>query len=154
MISNWSAICSTCRCSPIGRFDGFSHIEQYLLSALRYQLNYTNYALAQAQYNYTPAFTGYLTEAQANTIEKMRDNKVWGYWAHECLVGYQRWDPDPIKFANVMYTWGYPRFVDILTGRAIPGRRGCTHGCKEKELHPEVPCRGCASGDRYRAHDR
>ncbi|WP_313674166.1 hypothetical protein [Mycolicibacterium sp.] len=89
---------------PIERFDGFSHIEQYLLSALRYQLNYTNYALAQAQYNYTPAFTGYLTEAQANTIEKMRDKKVWGYWAHECLVGYQRWDPDPIKFANVMYT--------------------------------------------------
>ncbi len=34
----------------------------------------------------------------------MRDKRVWGYWAHECLVGYQRWDPDPIKFANVMYT--------------------------------------------------
>lgn len=89
---------------PIDRFDGFSHIEQYLLSALRYQLNYTCYALAQTQYNYLPAFTGYLTEAQANTIEKMRDKRVWGYWAHECLIGYQRWDPDPIKFANVMYT--------------------------------------------------
>ncbi|MBU3749979.1 MAG: hypothetical protein FGM52_05920 [Mycobacterium sp.] len=89
---------------PIDRFDGFSHIEQYLLSALRYQLNYTCYALCLAQFNYTPAFTGYLTEAQANTIEKMRDKRVWGYWAHECLVGYQRWDPDPIKFANVMYT--------------------------------------------------
>ena len=89
---------------PIDAFDGFSHIEQYLLSALRYQLNYTCYALAQAQYNYAPAFTGYLTEAQANTIEKMRDKRVWGYWAHECLVGYQRWNPDPIVFANVMYT--------------------------------------------------
>jgi len=89
---------------PLDRFDGFSHIEQYLLSALRYQLNYTCYALAQAQYNYAPAFTGYLTEAQANTIEKMRDKRVWGYWAHECLVGYQRWNPDPIVFANVMYT--------------------------------------------------
>lgn len=89
---------------PLDRFDGFSHIEQYLLSALRYQLNYTCYALGMAQYRYTPAFTGYLTEAQANAIEKMRDKKVWGYWAHECLVGYQRWDPDPIKFANVMYT--------------------------------------------------
>ena len=89
---------------PLDKFEGFSHIEQYLLSALRYQLNYTCYALAMAQYNYTPAFTGYLTEAQANTIEKMRSKRVWGYWAHECLVGYQRWDPDPIKFANVMYT--------------------------------------------------
>jgi MFS family permease len=31
---------------PLERFDGFSHIEQYLLSALRYQLNYACYALA------------------------------------------------------------------------------------------------------------
>lgn len=89
---------------PVDEFEGFAHIEQYLLSALRYQLNFTCYALAMAQYNYAPAFTGYLTEAQANLIEKMRDKKVWGYWAHECLVGYQRWDPDPMKFANVMYT--------------------------------------------------
>jgi hypothetical protein len=37
---------------PIDRFDGFSHIEQYLLSALRYQLNYTCYALAKG--NRTP----------------------------------------------------------------------------------------------------
>lgn len=97
---------------PLERFDGFSHIEQYLLSALRYQLNYVCYALAMAQYNYTPAFTGYLTEAQANTIQKMRDKKVWGYWAHECLVGYQRWDPDPMKFANVMYTG----FFGVMVG--------------------------------------
>lgn len=99
---------------PIERFDGFSHIEQYLLSALRYQLNYTCYALAQAQFNYTPAITGYLTEAQANTIEKMRDKKVWGYWAHECLIGYQRWDPDPMKFANVMYTGFFGVMVGIF----------------------------------------
>ena len=97
---------------PLDEFEGFSHIEQYLLSALRYQLNYTCYALAMAQYNYTPAFTGYLTEAQANTIEKMRDKKVWGYWAHEMLVGYQRWDPDPMKFANVMYTG----FFGVMVG--------------------------------------
>ena len=97
---------------PLDRFDGFSHIEQYLLSALRYQLNYTCYALALAQYSYTPAFTGYLTEAQANTIEKMRDKRVWGYWAHECLVGYQRWNPDPIVFANVMYTG----FLGVMIG--------------------------------------
>jgi hypothetical protein len=89
---------------PLDRFDGFVQIEQYLLSALRYQLNYTCYALAMAQYTRTPAFTGYLAEAQANLIEKMCDKRVWGYWAHECLIGYQRWNPDPIVFANVMYT--------------------------------------------------
>ena len=99
---------------PLDRFEGFAHIEQYLLSALRYQLNYTCYALALAQYNYTPAFTGYLTEAQANTIEKMRNKRVWGYWAHEMLVGYQRWDPDPMKFANVMYTGFYGVMIGLF----------------------------------------
>jgi hypothetical protein len=34
---------------PLDEFEGFSHIEQYLLSALRYQLNYSCYALATAQ---------------------------------------------------------------------------------------------------------
>ena len=97
---------------PLDRFDGFSHIEQYLLSALRYQLNYICYALAMAQYVYTPAFSGYLTEAMANSIEKMRDKRVWGYWAHECLIGYQRWNPDPIVFANVMYTG----FLGVMLG--------------------------------------
>lgn len=97
---------------PLDRFDGFVHIEQYLLSALRYQLNYLCYALALAQYTCAPAFTGYLAEAQANTIEKMRDKRVWGYWSHECLVGYQRWNPDPIVFANVMYTG----FLGVMLG--------------------------------------
>ncbi len=30
---------------PLDRFDGFVQIEQYLLSALRYQLNYTSYCV-------------------------------------------------------------------------------------------------------------
>ncbi len=62
---------------PIESFDGFTMIEQYGLSALRYQLSYLQYALAMAQYTRTPAFTGYLTEAQSNAIEKMRDKRVW-----------------------------------------------------------------------------
>ena len=89
---------------PLDRFDGFVQIEQYLLSALRYQLNYTSYCVGDGAVHPDPGFTGYLAEAQANLIEKMRDKRVWGYWAHECLIGYQRWNPDPIAFANVMYT--------------------------------------------------
>ena len=44
----------------------------------------------------------------------MRSKRVWGYWAHECLVGYQRWDPDPIKFANVMYTGFFRVMVGLF----------------------------------------
>lgn len=89
---------------PLDQFEGFTHLEQIGLSALRYQLNYVCYALSMAQYTRTPAFGGYLAEAQANTIRKMCDKRVWGYWAGERLLGYGRWNPDPMVFGNVMYT--------------------------------------------------
>lgn len=91
---------------PLDRFDGFDRIEQIGGSALRYQLNFIGYGLAMAQYTRTPAFTGYLAEAQRNAIIKMCDKRVWGYWATESLLGYARLDTDPIRHANVMYT-GY-----------------------------------------------
>lgn len=91
---------------PLDRFDGFDRIEQIGGSALRYQLNFIAYALAMAQYTRTPAFTGYLAEAQRNAIRKMCDKRVWGYWATESLIGYARRETDPIRHANVMYS-GY-----------------------------------------------
>ncbi|OMC16653.1 hypothetical protein A5735_08340 [Mycolicibacter heraklionensis] len=91
---------------PLDRFDGFTVTEQFLLGALRYQLNNVAWALSLAQRTRTPAFTGYLAEAQRNAIHKMRDRRVWRYWAYEQLAGYGRWDPDPIARDNVMYS-GY-----------------------------------------------
>jgi Linalool dehydratase/isomerase len=89
---------------PADRFDGFTHIEQFLESSLRYQLNYICFALCMAQYTRTPAFTGYLAEAQRRAIDKMLDRRVWEYWALVNLVGNLRWDPDPIVRDNVMYS--------------------------------------------------
>ncbi len=89
---------------PLEKFDGFTRIEQVGGSALRYQLNFIQYALAMAQFTRTPAFSGYLREAQANCIIKMCDRRVWRYWAWENLLGYQRWNPDPILYHNVMYS--------------------------------------------------
>lgn len=43
-----------------------------------------------SQYTRTPAFTGYLAEAQRNAITKMCDKRVWGYWATGSLFGYGR----------------------------------------------------------------
>ncbi|WP_043655854.1 linalool dehydratase/isomerase domain-containing protein [Nocardia thailandica] len=91
---------------PLDRFDGFDKIEQIAGSALRYQLNFIGYGLSMAQYTRTPAFTGYLAEAQRNAIRKMCDRRVWSYWATESLLGYARINTDPIRHANVMYT-GY-----------------------------------------------
>lgn len=89
---------------PLGEWQGYDHIEQLGGSALRYQLNSLSYALALSQLTRTPAFTGYLAEAQRNVILKMCDRKVWRYWAYENLVGYGRWNPDPIALNNVMYS--------------------------------------------------
>lgn len=91
---------------PLDRFDGFTRIDQFREAALRYQLNELSYALATAQYTRTPAFTGYLAEAQRNAIEKMLDRRVWGYWALENLWGNLRWNPDPADRENIMLT-GY-----------------------------------------------
>jgi len=91
---------------PLDRWQGFTQTDPLGTSALRYQLNAIGYALAMAQRTRTPAFTGYLAEAQRNAIEKMCDRRVWGYWAFEHLVGYRSWNPDPIVRSNVMYS-GY-----------------------------------------------
>jgi len=36
------------------------------------------YGVAMSQYTRTPAFTGYLAEAQSNAITKMLQRRVWG----------------------------------------------------------------------------
>lgn len=89
---------------PLDRFDGFTRIDQFREAALRYQLNSLGYALATAQYNRTPAFTGYLVEAQRNAIDKMLDKRIWRYWAWENLWGNLRWNPDPADRENIMLT--------------------------------------------------
>lgn len=92
---------------PIDRFDGFTKIDQFREAALRYQLTSIGYALATSQYTRTPAFSGYLAEAQRNAIEKVLDKRVWRYWAIENLWGNLRWNPDPIARDNIMLTGFY-----------------------------------------------
>lgn len=98
---------------PLESFDGFTILEQFGGTALRYQLNFISYALSMAQYTRSPAFTGYLAEAQRNAIDKMCDRRVWAYWAKENLIGYQRWNPDPIVHANVMYTGFFGAMIGL-----------------------------------------
>lgn len=90
---------------PLETFEGFTHLDQYREAALRYQLNALSYGLSMAQLTRTPAFHGYLAEAQRNAIEKMLERKAWGYWALENLWGNLRWDPEPVENSeNIMLT--------------------------------------------------
>lgn len=90
---------------PLDRFDGFIVLEQYREGALRYQLTSLGTGLGMSQYTRTPAFSGYLAEAQRNAIEKMLDRRVWGYWRTENLWGNLSTSRDPLATdENIMLT--------------------------------------------------
>lgn len=91
---------------PLERFDGFDRIDQFQTSAMRYQLNFMQYALATAQLHFTPSFHGYLSVAQRNLIDKLTLPAVWRYWAFEQTWGNLSLDWDPIKRDNIMLS-GY-----------------------------------------------
>jgi hypothetical protein len=90
---------------PVDGFEGFTIIDEYREAAVRYQINTLGYALSMAQYTRTPAFSGYLAEAQRNAIEKMLLRKVWGYWARENAWGNLSLRRDPVdNRENIMLT--------------------------------------------------
>lgn len=89
---------------PLDAFNGLKEIEPYGTSALRYQLNYAQYALAMLNYCHTPAFSGYLHEAQRRLIQKMTDLRAWGYWRGENVWGNLDFSPDPIRRDNIMFS--------------------------------------------------
>ena len=90
---------------PLDSFVGFTRIDQFREAAVRYQLNALSYSLSMSQFTRTPAFTGYLAEAQRNAIDKMLDRRVWGYWATENAWGNLSLDRDPIaNDENIMLT--------------------------------------------------
>lgn len=92
---------------PVDAFDGFLVYDQFREAALRYQCYMLGYALSMARATRTPAFSGYLAEAQRGAIEKVGDRRVWGYWAIENAWGRLRTNRDPVNVpGNIMLT-GY-----------------------------------------------
>ena len=89
---------------PLERFGGFERLDPFQSAALRYQLQFAGFALALVQRHHLPALGAYLTQAQANLIEKARDHRVWRYWALESFWGRGRIDANPFAGDNVMYT--------------------------------------------------
>ncbi|MGH3556163.1 MAG: hypothetical protein ACRDTK_01330 [Mycobacterium sp.] len=91
---------------PLDTFNGFTKVDQFQTSAIRYQLNFMQWALAMAQLHYTPSFHGYLSAAQRNLIDKLTLPQVWRYWAFEQTWGNLSLDWDPMKRDNIMLS-GY-----------------------------------------------
>ncbi len=98
---------------PIDGFAGFNFLDQFQFAAVRYQMNWMQYALSMAQYARTPAFHGYLSLAQRNLIEKSTNKRVWKYWRLENLWGNLRYDPEPMGVDNVMITGWFGQMLGM-----------------------------------------
>ncbi|MDJ0853135.1 MAG: hypothetical protein QNK04_32605 [Myxococcota bacterium] len=110
---------------PIDEFSGFDWIEQFQTASVRYQVMTMSYALSLAQFARTPSLRGYLSQAQVNLIEKMRDHRVWSYWAWENAWGNLRLDPDPMAprtHDNVMYSGWYAAMIGMYASNTGDGR--------------------------------
>ncbi len=91
---------------PLDKFDGFTKLDQFQTAAIRYQLNFSQWALAMAQLHFTPSLHGYLSAAQRNLIDKLTLPPIWRYWAFEQTWGNLSLDWDPMKRDNIMLS-GY-----------------------------------------------
>lgn len=127
---------------PLDQFNGFEKIDQFQTAATRYQLNFLAYGVALTQARYTPAFRGYMHEAQIALLDKQAQHQVWSYWKLENLWGNLQADPDPIARENIMYT-GFVALQMALFS-ASTGRRDFSEAGRFTLAHP--------SGRRY-THD-
>ena len=89
---------------PVDQFNGFEWRDQFQTAAVRYQINFTSYALSMAQRNFAPAATAYLIEAQRRLLLKQGDPRIWRYWAIQNAWGNLRRDRDPVQRDNIMYS--------------------------------------------------
>jgi hypothetical protein len=87
---------------PVDEFEGYDRIEQFQLSSIRYQVAVNCYGLTTVQYAHTPAFHGYLSLAQRNTIAKWQERICWAFWSKESMWGHLRYNPDPIPRDDIM----------------------------------------------------
>lgn len=92
---------------PLDRFDGFTTKDQFREAAWRYQLYALTESLSALRATRMPNFSGYLEQAQRNSVMKMTDKRVWKYWFYENLWGNLTVDPDPMVRENIMITGWY-----------------------------------------------
>lgn len=101
---------------PADRFEGFERRDQFQTGALRYQINFTSYALAAGWRLHAPAAAGPFGAAQDGLLAKIGDRRVWSYWRLENAWGNLRIDADPVVRQNIMYS-GFTALQMALGGR-------------------------------------
>ncbi|KPM38350.1 hypothetical protein AK830_g8236 [Neonectria ditissima] len=85
-------------------WSGFTCIDQFQTSSIRYQIYEMMYCLGLYQGVYAPNAHGYVSEAFKQIIERSLTKKVLNYWKWERLSGKLTTDWDPILQDNIMVT--------------------------------------------------
>ncbi|MBP7126870.1 hypothetical protein KBD49_10960 [Myxococcota bacterium] len=98
---------------PLDDFTDLEAANQRDLTAYRYAIAFTGYAMAAVQYHLWPAWAEVLQPAMNRLIEKLLRRPVWEYWA-EVSRGVPTLEPaldrpypeahDPVGDKNVMYS--------------------------------------------------
>jgi hypothetical protein len=130
---------------PLDQFAGFEWLDQFQTAAVRYQLNFLAYGLALTQARFTPAFAGYMHQAQVNLLDKQTQHRVWSYWRLENIWGNLRTSPNPVDRENIMYT-GFVALQMVL----FEASSGCTDFSNPQRFdlrHPAGPSYAC--NDQY-----
>lgn len=99
-----------------GDFSGYEESEGFQSSALRYTLDHLGYTLMLAQSRYLPNFQGYINDAQRHIIESFTHPDVCSYWKWEYAATFLRWNPDPIRYMNIMFS-GWTGVLPIIYER-------------------------------------
>lgn len=96
-------------------WSGFTKIEQFQTSALRYQIYQMMYCLGLYQSSYAPNAHGYINEAFRRVIERSLTPTVLNFWKWERLAGKFSMDWDPVQKDNIMVTGFLLQGVMIYT---------------------------------------
>jgi hypothetical protein len=88
----------------IDDWSGFTRIDQFQTSALRYQLYEMMYCLGLYQGTYAPNAHGYVNEAFHRILEKSLTPAVLNFWKWETFFGKFSGDFDPVIKDNIMVT--------------------------------------------------
>lgn len=129
---------------PLNEFSGFEWLDQFQTAAVRYQLNFLGYGLALTQARFTPAFAGYMNQAQINLLDKQTHHRVWSYWRLENIWGNLRKNPNPVHRENIMYT-GFVALQMVL----FEASSGCADFSQSRRFDLQHP-----AGTSYACNDQ
>lgn len=82
-------------------WSGFTKIDQFQTSALRYQIYQMMYCLGLYQAGYAPNCHAYVSEAFRKVIERSLTSTVLNFWKWERLAGKFSLDWDPVQKDNM-----------------------------------------------------